>query len=79
MRRRYNGRQKGAKGRRQNIEALEAKEFKCAIETLNGDGDGLKSHGKALKIDGEALKDDGVFNGNQGEEEVLTGNGEAII
>ena len=66
MGRRYNGRQKGVKGRRQNIEALKGKKLKCAIETSNGDGEESKGHREALKIDREALKDEGVSNSNRG-------------
>ena len=69
MERRYNGRQKGVKGRRKknksvDPKALKGKKLKCAIETLNGDGEGSKGHGEAVKIDGEALKDDGELNSN---------------
>ena len=53
------------KDERQNIEASKGKKLKCAIETLNGDGEGLKGHVEALKIDREALKDDGVLNRNR--------------
>ena len=66
MGRRYNGRQKGVKGQRQNIEVLKGEKLKCAIQTINDDWEGLKGHEEALKIDRVALKDDGVLNSNSG-------------